>query len=175
MRCGEFPLVIHNDAYPYDISLVTVLPLRSFSPVTRSITNLDSILALSESWSGHDCSSYMTPSPISACVFADAYETSSSQIQSFLREHDFQQRVTVTVVYSPLYGVSFPANLLRNIASRRSSRRTSSSSTRRCVPRVALSPLSLPALLYDKLRSIPIVALYEPINLVTVPVFFSAE
>ena len=116
MRCGEFPLVIHNDAYPYDISLVTVLPLRSFSPVTRSITNLDSILALSESWSGHDCSSYMSPSPISACVFADAYETSSSQIQSFLREHDFQQRVTVTVVYSPLYGVLFPANLLRNIA-----------------------------------------------------------
>ena len=58
----------------------------------------------------------MSPSPINACVFADTYETSSSQIQSFLRSHDFHQRVTVTVVFSPLYGVLFPANLLRNIA-----------------------------------------------------------
>lgn len=137
---------IHNDAYPYDISLVTVLP----------ITNLDSILALSESWSG----------PISACVFADAYETSSSQIQSFLREHDFQQRVTVTVVYSPLYGVLFPANLLRNIAI------STVFTTHFIVIDASMRPSPL---LYDKLRSIPIVALYEPINLVTVPVFFSAE
>ena len=58
----------------------------------------------------------MSSSPINVCVFAETYETSAPQIQSFLRAHDFHQRVTVTVVYSPLYGVLFPANLLRNIA-----------------------------------------------------------
>lgn len=30
---GGFPLVIHNDAYPYDISLVTIVPLPPLSPI----------------------------------------------------------------------------------------------------------------------------------------------
>ena len=47
-----FPLVIHNDAFPYDISLVTVLPSCLLPPVISRITHLEAIVELSENWSG---------------------------------------------------------------------------------------------------------------------------
>ena len=53
---------------------------------------------------------------MNVCIFAEDYETSSPAIQRLLESEDLQGRVTITVVYSPLYGLVFPANMLKNIA-----------------------------------------------------------
>ena len=55
-------------------------------------------------------------SPLNVCIFAEDYSTSYPTIQSLLESGDLQGRVTITVVYSPLYGLVYPTNMLKNIA-----------------------------------------------------------
>ncbi|KAK8794101.1 hypothetical protein WA171_003227 [Blastocystis sp. BT1] len=137
---------IHNDAYPYDISLVTVI----------RISDIDRIVKMSNYWSG----------PINVCIFAEDYSSSYPTIQYVLSSDAFQSRITLTVVYSDFYNVLFPANMLKNIAI----------STVFTTHFIEIDSTMLPSsLLYDKLRKIPVTVLYEPINLVTIPVFYTKE
>ena len=79
--------------------------------------------------------------------------------------------MTLSVVYSPFYGLLYPANLLKNVAV----------STVFTTHFLVVEPTMLPsrtrsslssriAGLYERLRSAPVPLLYEPINLVTIPV-----
>lgn len=94
----------------------------------------------------------------------------------FTRHEELSGKVTLIVVYSDFYDIVYPINTLKNIAI----------STVFTTHFIMIDDTMIPSgilfqlyynvdLLYDKLRKIPVSVLYEPINLVTIPVFFGEE
>lgn len=109
-------LVIHNDAYPYDISLVTVIRFVFPRVLISRLSDIDRIVKMSNYWSGYFYVTFIRIRPINVCIFAEDYSSSYPTIQYVLSSDAFQSRITLTVVYSDFYNVLFPANMLKNIA-----------------------------------------------------------
>lgn len=110
-------------------------------------------------------------SPINVCVFADPSSQSRAAIAELVKGAHFSTTVTLSVVYSPFYGLVYPANLLKNVAISTVFTTHFLVVEPTMLPSRSRSPLSSrTAGLYERLRSAPVPLLYEPINLVTIPV-----
>lgn len=157
------------------------LPLRYFagdrhavrSPprLNRRLPDVAKIEKLTTYWKGLLFLLSIMRSPINVCVFADPSSQSRAAIAELVKSTHFSTTVTLSVVYSPFYGLLYPANLLKNVAV----------STVFTTHFLVVEPTMLPsrtrsslssriAGLYERLRSAPVPLLYEPINLVTIPV-----
>lgn len=113
---------------------------------------------------------------MNVCVYANNYKEDREKIIEFTRHEELSGKVTLIVMYSDFYDIVYPINTLKNIAI----------STVFTTHFIMIDDTMIPSgilfnhiiiidLLYDKLRKIPVSVLYEPINLVTIPVFFGEE
>lgn len=152
------------------------MPFTFFIVLTSRISGIDEIVKISNYWSGYFWFLLIMSRPINVCIFAEDYASSYPTIQYLQSSDILQGKITLTVVYSDFYNILFPANILKNIAI----------STVFTTHFIVIDSTMLPsccnsfliwylALLYDKLRKIPVSVLYEPINLVTIPVFYTKE
>ena len=127
-------------------------------------------------WKGLPSRRALTRSPINVCVFADTSSQSRAAIAELVKSAHFSTKVTLSVVYSPFYRLLHPTNLLKNVAI----------STVFTTHFIVIEPTMLPsgtasfssspaAGLYERLRSAPVPLLFEPINLVAVPVVFGDD
>lgn len=137
------------------------------------LPDLDKISKLEAQWKGWSFPQPIMYSPINICVFADSSSRSRASIMDLVKNPQFSTKVTLSVVYSPFYRLLFPANMLKNIAI------STVFTTHFLVIEPTMLPSSTPSLLdsptaglYERLRSAPVSLLYEPINLVTIPVVF---
>lgn len=108
-------LVVHNDAYPYDITLTTIVPFVFFYRLIYSISRIGNILRLT-SWSGSISFVFFTCSPVNVCVFANKDAADRDKIIDFTRHEELSGKVTLIVMYSDFYDIVYPINTLKNIA-----------------------------------------------------------
>ena len=121
------------------------------------------------------CVLSLTCSPVNVCVFSSKSSSDRDKIIDFTRHEELSNKVTLVVVYSDFFDIVYPMNTLKNIAISTVFTTHFIMVDDTMIPSGLIpSPFSI-ELLYDKLRRIPVSVLYEPIHLVTIPVFYGTE